>query len=127
MVVKIDLVRWTIKMVDSVSTSDAKENGVRAAQMAPLTTIMPIICHQINYFNKTHQKTRDLTSMPLDIHLPKAKVYRQNDSVNCGMFMIGYIDDILQSKNIRVKHNMIANMSRQYALEIFSNNCESEP
>ncbi|EOY16555.1 Uncharacterized protein TCM_035348 [Theobroma cacao] len=82
--------------MDSVRTSDAKDNGVRAAQMTPLTTMMPIICHQAGYFNRVSRKRRDLTSMPLDIHLPKAKVYRQNDSVSCGMFMIGYMDNILQ-------------------------------
>ncbi|WRX16638.1 Ulp1 protease family [Theobroma cacao] len=75
-VAKIDLVRWTIKAVDSVRTSDAKANGVRAGQMTPLTTMMPFICHQAGYFNSIHWKRRDLTSMPLDIHLPKAKVHR---------------------------------------------------
>ncbi|EOX93417.1 Uncharacterized protein TCM_002293 [Theobroma cacao] len=44
-VAKIDLVRWTIKVVDSAITSDAKDNGVRAGQMTPLTTMMPFICH----------------------------------------------------------------------------------
>ncbi|EOY32867.1 Uncharacterized protein TCM_040883 [Theobroma cacao] len=52
-VAKIDLVRWTIKAVDSVRTSDAKDNGVRTAQMTPLKTIRPITCHQAGYFNKT--------------------------------------------------------------------------
>ncbi|WRX12426.1 Ulp1 protease family [Theobroma cacao] len=59
-VAKISLVRWMIKVVDSVRTSDAKDNGVRVAQMTHLTTIMPIICHQASYFNKTCQKTWDL-------------------------------------------------------------------
>ncbi|EOY00555.1 Uncharacterized protein TCM_010448 [Theobroma cacao] len=125
MVAKIDLVRWAIKVVDSARTLDVKDNEVRAAQMTPLTTIMLIISHQAGYFNKTRRKTRDLTPMPLEIHLPKAQVHRQDDSVSCGMFMIGYIDDILQSESIKVKQNMIANMRRQYALEIFSNSCES--
>ncbi|EOY10240.1 Uncharacterized protein TCM_025607 [Theobroma cacao] len=102
-VAKIDLVRWAIKVVDSVRTSDAKDNGVRAGQMTPLTTMMPFICHQASYFNNIRQKRRDLMPMPLDIHLPKAKVHRQNDSVSCGMFMIRYMDHILQSENIRVK------------------------
>ncbi|EOY18324.1 Uncharacterized protein TCM_042921 [Theobroma cacao] len=126
-VAKIDLVRWTIKVVDSARTSDAKDNGVRAGQMTPLTTMMPFISHQAGYFNNIRQKRQDLTSMPLDIHLPKAKVYRQNDSVSCGMLMIGYIEHILQSEKIEIKQNMIAKMRRQYALEIFSNSCESEP
>ncbi|EOY19248.1 Uncharacterized protein TCM_044254 [Theobroma cacao] len=50
-VVKIYLVRWTIKVVDSARTLDAKDNGVRAGQMTPLTTMMPFICHQVGYFN----------------------------------------------------------------------------
>ncbi|EOY19011.1 Uncharacterized protein TCM_043607 [Theobroma cacao] len=45
-VAKIDLVRWTIKVVDSARTLNAKDNGVRAGQMTPLTTMMPFICHQ---------------------------------------------------------------------------------
>ncbi|EOY09589.1 Uncharacterized protein TCM_025002 [Theobroma cacao] len=102
-VAKIDLVRWTIKVVDSAITLDAKDNGVRAGQMTPLTTMMPFICHQAGYFNNIRRKRQDLTSMSLDIHLPKAKVHRQNDSVSCGMFMIGYIEHILQSENIRIK------------------------
>ncbi|EOY16953.1 Uncharacterized protein TCM_036033 [Theobroma cacao] len=53
-VAKIDMVRWIIKVVDSARTSTVKDNG-----------------------------TRDLTPMPLKNHLPKAKVYRQNDSVSC--------------------------------------------
>ncbi|WRX26833.1 Ulp1 protease family [Theobroma cacao] len=75
-VAKIDLVRWTIKVVDSVRTSDAKDNGVRAGQMTPLTTMMPSICHQAGYFNNIHRKRQDLRPMPLDIHLPKAKVHQ---------------------------------------------------
>ncbi|WRX24585.1 Ulp1 protease family [Theobroma cacao] len=75
---KIDLMRWTIKVVDSTRTSDAKDNGVRAGQMTPLTTMMPFICHQAGYFNNIRRKRQDL-----DIHLPKAKVHRQNDSVSC--------------------------------------------
>ncbi|XP_017978432.1 PREDICTED: uncharacterized protein LOC108660465 isoform X2 [Theobroma cacao] len=126
-VAKIDLVRWTIKVVDEAITSNAKDNGVRAGQMTPLTTMMPLICHQAGYFNNIRRKRRDLTPMPLDIHLPKTKVHWQNDSVSCGMFMIGYIEHILQSEKIRIKQNMIAKMRRQYALEIFSNNWESEP
>ncbi|WRX22745.1 Ulp1 protease family [Theobroma cacao] len=82
-VAKIDLVRWTIKVVESVITSNAKDNGVRAGQMTPLTTMMPFICHQAGYFNNIRRKRQDLTSMPLYIHLPKAKVHRQNDSVSC--------------------------------------------
>ncbi|WRX28900.1 Ulp1 protease family [Theobroma cacao] len=53
-VAKIDLVRWTIKVMDSARTSDAKDNGVHAAQMTPFTTMIPIICHQADYFNNTH-------------------------------------------------------------------------
>ncbi|EOY09843.1 Uncharacterized protein TCM_025216 [Theobroma cacao] len=75
---KIDLMRWTIKVVDSTRTSDAKDNGVRAGQMTPLTTMMSFICHQAGYFNNIRRKRQDL-----DIHLPKAKVHRQNDSVSC--------------------------------------------
>ncbi|EOY03446.1 Uncharacterized protein TCM_018518 [Theobroma cacao] len=97
-VAKIDLVKWMIKVVDSTRTSDAKDNRVRAAQMTPLTTMTPIICHQADYFNRTCLNTQDLTRMPLEIHLPKAKVHRQNDNVNCCMFITGYIDDILQSE-----------------------------
>ncbi|EOY22973.1 Uncharacterized protein TCM_014994 [Theobroma cacao] len=94
-VAKIDLVRWTIKVVDSAITSDAKDNGVHASQMTPLTTLMPFICHQVGYFNNIRRKRRDLMPMPLDIHLSKAKVHLQNDSVSCGMFMIRYIEHIL--------------------------------
>ncbi|EOY27332.1 Uncharacterized protein TCM_029202 [Theobroma cacao] len=126
-VAKINLVRWTIKVVDSARTLDAKDNGVRASQMTPLTIMMPFICHHVGYFNNICRKRRDLTSMPLVIHLPKAKVHRQNDSVSCGMFMIEYIEHILQSEKIEIKQNMITKMCRQYALKIFSNNCESEP
>ncbi|WRX12609.1 Ulp1 protease family [Theobroma cacao] len=75
-VTKIDLVRWMIKVVDSARTSVAKDNGVRAGQMTPLTTMMPFICHQAGYFNNIRRKRQDLTSMPLDIHLPKVKVHR---------------------------------------------------
>ncbi|WRX11768.1 Ulp1 protease family [Theobroma cacao] len=50
-VARIDLVRWTIKVMDSARTSDAKDNGVRAAQMTPLMTMMPIIYNQAGYFN----------------------------------------------------------------------------
>ncbi|EOX96527.1 Uncharacterized protein TCM_005763 [Theobroma cacao] len=42
-VAKIDLVRWTIKVVDSTITSDAKDNGAHAGQMTPLTTMMSFI------------------------------------------------------------------------------------
>ncbi|WRX22555.1 Ulp1 protease family [Theobroma cacao] len=118
---------WTIKVVDSARTSDAKDKGVCAGQMTPLTTMMPFICHQTSYFNNIRLKRRDLMSMPLDIHLPKAKVHQQNDSVSCGMFMMGFIEHILQSEKIEIKQNMIAKMRQQYALKIFSNSCESEP
>ncbi|EOY26979.1 Uncharacterized protein TCM_028932 [Theobroma cacao] len=75
-VVKIDLVKWTIKVVDSAKTSAAKDNRVRATQMTPLMMMMPIVCHQSGYFNKTRHKTRDSTSIPLEIHLPKSLVHR---------------------------------------------------
>ncbi|EOY25634.1 Uncharacterized protein TCM_027008 [Theobroma cacao] len=74
-VAKIDLVRWTIKVVDEAITSNVKDNRVRAGQMTPLTTMMPLICHQAGYFNNIRRKRRDLTPMPLDIHLPKTKVH----------------------------------------------------
>ncbi|EOY31672.1 Uncharacterized protein TCM_038703 [Theobroma cacao] len=77
------------KMWISSSLIATLDNGVRAGQMTPLMTMMPFICHQVDYFNNIRRKRRDLTSIPLDIHLPKVKVYRQNDSVSCGMFMIG--------------------------------------
>ncbi|EOY02755.1 Uncharacterized protein TCM_017153 [Theobroma cacao] len=125
-VAKIDLMRWTIKVLDSARTSNAKDNKALVGQMTPLTTMMPFICHQASYFNNIRRKRRDLTPMPLDIHLPKAKVHQQNDSASCGMFMIWYMDHILQSEKIRIKQNMIAKMCRQYALEIFSNNYESK-
>ncbi|XP_017970592.1 PREDICTED: uncharacterized protein LOC108660455 isoform X2 [Theobroma cacao] len=56
-VAKINLVRWTIKVVDSARTSDAKDNNVRVAQMTPLMTMIPIICHKASYFHKTSRKT----------------------------------------------------------------------
>ncbi|EOY26758.1 Uncharacterized protein TCM_028723 [Theobroma cacao] len=55
-VAKINLVRWTIKVVDSARTSDAKDNGVSAGQMTPLTTMMPFICHQAGYYNNIRRK-----------------------------------------------------------------------
>ncbi|EOY32368.1 Uncharacterized protein TCM_040241 [Theobroma cacao] len=115
-VAKIDLVRWTIKVLDSVRTSDAKDNGVRAGQMTPLMTMMPIIWDQAGYFNNRCRKRRDLMPMPLDIHLPKAKVHQQNDSVSCSMFMIGSNTDNMKILTIYLSKRRGFTCSEAYKL-----------
>ncbi|EOY13168.1 Uncharacterized protein TCM_031696 [Theobroma cacao] len=122
-VVHVNLLKWTMMLVYSLySKKEALKFGLRDTQMSLLTSLFPIICHQVGYFVNSHHQKRGLIRMKYRLN---ENTLIQQASHSYGDWVIASLQWLIGSEDQKLKANAIEGIRTKFALEIFANssNC----
>ena len=115
----IDLENWVIYIYDSFA--DRNDAVIWEEAIIPLRTLLLVMMKHAGYFD--HLALPSKSDIFSAVRLLPEEVAQQVDSNSCGMFLLTFMDYIVQGKSIRKSFGQedIYNLRRQKAFEIFAN------
>ncbi|KAL6578465.1 hypothetical protein OROMI_010793 [Orobanche minor] len=97
----LDLKRQTIWLYDSMAWKfDYHHICNRRDVFLPMTRIVPQILKRIGYYELHRVKKPRLAQWDLCFPSPKKNNYKQNDSTNCGLYALKYVEHLISRTSL---------------------------
>ncbi|KAL6540692.1 hypothetical protein OROMI_024575 [Orobanche minor] len=97
----LDLKRQTIWLYDSMAWKfDYHHVCNRRDVFLPMTRIVPQILKRIGYYELHRVKKPRLSQWDLCFPSPKKNTFKQNDSTNCGLYALKYVEHLISRTSI---------------------------
>ncbi|KAL6555230.1 hypothetical protein OROGR_006488 [Orobanche gracilis] len=97
----LDLKRQTIWLYDSMAWKfDYHHVCNRRDVFLPMTRIVPQILKRIGYYELHRVKKPQFAQWDLCFPSPKKNTFKQNDSTNCGLYALKYIEHLISRTSI---------------------------
>ncbi|KAL6540480.1 hypothetical protein OROMI_024363 [Orobanche minor] len=97
----MDLKRQTIWLYDSMAWKfDYHHVCNRRDVFLPMTRIVPQILKRIGYYELHRVKKPQLAQWDLCFPSPKKNTFKQNDSTNCGLYALKYVEHLISRTSI---------------------------
>ncbi|KAL6540468.1 hypothetical protein OROMI_024351 [Orobanche minor] len=108
----LDLKRQTIWLYDSMAWKfDYHHVCNRRDVFLPMTRIVPQILKRIGYYELHRVKKPRLAQWDLCFPSPKKNTYKQNDSTNCGLYALKYVEHLISRtslpKSLKTERDLI--------------------
>ncbi|KAL6518016.1 hypothetical protein OROMI_033717 [Orobanche minor] len=108
----LDLKRQTIWLYDSMAWKfDYHHVSNRRDVFLPMTRIVPQILKRIGYYELHRVKKPRLAQWDLCFPSPKKNTYKQNDSTNCGLYALKYVEHLISRtslpKSLKTERDLI--------------------
>ncbi|KAL6567801.1 hypothetical protein OROGR_001469 [Orobanche gracilis] len=97
----LDLKRQTIWLYDSMAWKfDYHHVRNRKDVFLPMTRIVPQILKRIGYYELHRVKKPQFAQWDLCFPSPKKNTFKQNDSTNCGLYALKYVEHLISRTSI---------------------------
>ncbi|KAL6581227.1 hypothetical protein OROMI_007150 [Orobanche minor] len=97
----LDLKRQTIWLYDSMAWKfDYHHVCNRRDVFMPMTRIVPQILKRIGYYELHRAKKPQFAQWDLCFPSPKKNIFKQNDSTNCGLYALKYVEHLISRTSI---------------------------
>ncbi|KAL6577451.1 hypothetical protein OROMI_011727 [Orobanche minor] len=97
----LDLKRQTICLYDSMAWKfDYHHVCNRRDVFLPMTRVVPQILKRIGYYELHRVKKTRLAQWDLCFPSPKKNTFKQNDSTNCGLYALKYVEHLISRTSI---------------------------
>ncbi|KAL6548216.1 hypothetical protein OROGR_008637 [Orobanche gracilis] len=97
----LDLKRQTIWLYDSMAWKfDYHHVCNRRDVFLPMTRIVPQILKRIGYYELHRVKKTQFAQWDLCFPSPKKNTFKQNDSTNCGLYALKYVEHLISRTSI---------------------------